>query len=435
MKRRAGAWALRGFVSVGIVVCALGCRPEQQPAPPLTEAVTLSAAKDLPVQTSLPDPMIFANGKRVQTPEQWRQRREEMKEIIQYYFTGTIPPPPGNVRGTLLDQRDLVNGTVKFERVRLSFGPDESLGFEVAIFRPADGGPFPTVVQPSFFLTPGSPMPTTAEMAALTTAPTTQTARPSFLRPITPESAASGYSDLLRRGYAVCTFWYQQCGVDNETHSKSTGFFSAYPSYDWGDLAAWAWGMSRCVDYLETRDFADKSKFIAVGHSRLGKTTLIAGAMDERFALVAPAGSGCAGTGAFRFNGPGRGGKQGIEDFAKRFGYQMGPRMQDFVGQVDRLPFDQHWLIALVAPRPLISIEALNDGACNGMACKKSWLAARSVYDFLGADDELGVNFREGKHALTAEDWKAILDFSDSRLLGKTVDRRFDQFPSDDLLH
>jgi hypothetical protein len=193
--------------------------------------------------------------------------------------------------------------------------------------------------------------------------------------------------------------------------------------------------MSRVVDYLETQPFADKTKLIALGHSRLGKTALVAGAFDERFALVAPAGSGCAGTGAFRFNGPGRGGKQGIEDFATQFNYQLGPRMPQFIGHVTKLPFDQHWLIALVAPRPFISAEGLNDGACNGKATKASILAARPTYEFLGSGDKLGVNFRPGKHALTPEDWHAVLDFADQQLRGMKVERKFDTFPPDDQLH
>ena len=126
------------------------------------------------------------------------------------------------------------------------------------------------------------------------------------------EKAAQNYAEPLRRGYAIVCFQYQQCGLDKPQGYRQSGFFPAYPRYDWGDLAAWAWGMSRSVNYLETQAFADKAKIIAVGHSRLGKAALVAGAFDERFALTAPAGSGCAGTGAYRFNGKGRGGKEGL---------------------------------------------------------------------------------------------------------------------------
>ena len=138
--------------------------------------------------------------------------------------------------------------------------------------------------------------------------------------------------------------------------------------------------MSRCVDYLQTQAFADKSKLIALGHSRLGKTTLVAGAFDERFALTAPAGSGCGGTGAYRFNGKGRGGREGLEDATKNFPQWFGPRLHEFAGQVKKLPFDQHWLMALIAPRLFIAADGLDDKATNVNAWSKvTWRPGRST--------------------------------------------------------
>jgi hypothetical protein len=246
-------------------------------------------------------------------------------------------------------------------------------------------------------------------------------------------AAKEQFSMALSRGYGVITFYYQQCGRD-EPNYRDSAFFPSYPQYDWTDLAAWAWGMSRCVDYLETQSFADKSKLIALGHSRLGKCTLVAGALDERFALIAPAGSGCCGTGAFRFNGKTRGGKEGLEDVLKRFPQWISPRMAVFANNVDAMPFDQHWLIALCAPRPFIAADALGDPYCNGNALKQSWLAARLVYKLLGAKEKLGIHFRTGGHALAEEDWKVILDFADWHLRGLHAQRRFDELPADELL-
>ena len=185
--------------------------------------------------------------------------------------------------------------------------------------------------------------------------------------------------------------------------------------------------MSRCVDYLETQPFVDKSKLIAVGHSRLGKAALVAGAFDERFALTAPAGSGCGGTSAYRFTGKGRGGHEGLEDLVKNFPQWVGPHLAEFSGQVEKLPFDQHWLITLVAPRVFIAADALNDTSVN--ALEQSYLAAKPVYDLLGVPDHLGLNFRPGGHYLGPLEWKAILDISDQQLRHMEVKRRFDQLP------
>ena len=193
--------------------------------------------------------------------------------------------------------------------------------------------------------------------------------------------------------------------------------------------------MSRCVDYLETQPFADASKLIALGHSRLGKAALIAGAMDERFALTAPAGSGCGGTGAYRFNGKSRGGKEGLENATKRFPQWFSPHLAEFSGQVEKLPFDQHWLIALVAPRCFIAADGLSDPYCNGNALAQSYLAAKPVYEFLGVPQHLGIHFRPGQHLLAPADWQAILDFSDQQLRQLPVKEHFDQLPPPGELH
>ena len=167
------------------------------------------------------------------------------------------------------------------------------------------------------------------------------------------ERAARGYAEPLHRGYAArCLSIISSAVWTRHKATGKSGFFPSYPGYDWGDLAAWAWGMSRCVDYLQTQPFADPSKILAVGHSRLGKTALVAGALDERFALTAPAGSGCGGTGAYRFNGKGRGGKEGLEDATRVFPQWFGPHLAQFAGQVEKLPFDQHWLLAGFGRRP-----------------------------------------------------------------------------------
>jgi hypothetical protein len=227
------------------------------------------------------------------------------------------------------------------------------------------------------------------------------------------------------------TYRYTQCGEDNPNFRQSS-FYPAYPGYDWGVLAGWAWGLSRVVDYLETQPFADKSKLIALGHSRLGKLVMVATAFDERISMGAPAGSSGAGTGAYRFCGPGRGGKEGIEDMTRKFPYYFEPRLKEFTGQMEKLPFDAHWFIALTAPRPWISIEGTDDQNCVPNAVRQSVLAAQPVYALLGAPTgRVGVNYEPHRHALTAEDWAAALDFADKYLRGMKVERRFDQFPTE----
>jgi len=395
--------------------------------------MTFPEVKDLPVQTNMPDVMTFADGTKVTTPKQWQRRREEMKEILEHYELGHAPPPPGNVRGKELKSSAVLDGSANFRLVHLEFGPKRSLGFDIAIFTPAGKGPFPTIINPSFFGTPGV-MPTNAPVRAevsTNNASTNTRPRFNFNAPVDPERAARGFSNQLARGYAIVTYRYTQCGEDNPNF-RTNSFYPAYPKYDWGVLMGWAWGLSRVVDYLETQPFADKHKLIALGHSRLGKLTMVATAFDDRISLGAPAGSSGAGTGAYRFCGPGRGGKEGVEDMTRKFGYYFVPRLAEFTGQMEKLPFDAHWFVALTAPRPWISVEGTDDQNCVPNAVKQTVLAAKPVYQFLGVSpDRVGVNYEVHRHALTADDWNAALDFTDQQLRGIDHHRTFDQYPSE----
>ncbi len=384
---------------------------------------TMPDVNDLPLRKEMPDPLVMNDGAKVTTAAQWHARRTEMKRILEYYSIGTMPPPPGNVTGHELKSQVVVDGKVNFRLVHLAFGPDEKLGFDVAIFAPAEtAGPFPTFVNISFEPTPGLPY---------TRSPSNPT-RPA--KSLDAETAARRLAPELDRGYAVVTYNYEETG-DDSRRGLTNKFIAAYPDYDWHVEGAWAWGMSRVVDYLQTQAFADKSKLIAIGHSRLGKATLIAGAFDERFAMVAPAGSGAYGTGAFRFNGMTNGGKEGLDEIIASFPYWIGPRLPQFSGQLYKLPFDQHWLIALVAPRAFISLDALDDQYANGNALAESYRAAKPVYELLGAPSREGINFRPGRHDLSPVDWQAALDFADQQLRGLDVKRAFDQLPPREQLH
>ena len=105
------------------------------------------------------------------------------------------------------------------------------------------------------------------------------------------------------------------------------------------------------------------------------------------------------------------------------------PNLYQFAADVDRLPFDQHWLIALAAPRAFISLEGTDDQNCVPNALKQAIAGAMPAYELLGAPRRLGVHYAAHRHALTDEDWAALLDFADQQLFGKDVARRFDQFP------
>ena len=367
------------------------------------------AAADLPAVSGLPDPLRRPDGSPITDTKQWPAQRAWMKAILEHYALGHAPPPPGYVRGEIFREAGVLDGKGTYRLVKLTFGPGESLHLQVALFLPGDGrGVYPTIIQPSFGATPG--------------------ADPAPPKPVSLEAGALHAAPILARGYALLTYDYQQAGLDR-ADNRASGFFPAYPEADWSTETAWAWGLSRAVDYLETQPVVDKARIIAVGHSRLGKMTLIAGAYDERIALSVPAGSGTGGTAAYRLTGPGHGGES-LQHIVEAFPHWFSPRLKEFVGQVDRLPFDQHWLIALTAPRALLTEDGVDDQGVNAPAVEASYRAAKSVYEWLGVGNRLGIYFRPGGHHLQAEDWAIILDFADRELRGMTVGRKFDVAPA-----
>ena len=340
-----------------------------------------SSLETLPSIRELPDLFSLSDGTRVATTEQWQQRRLEMKQIIQYFAYGHLPPRPDHITAEVRETRNLAKhpGATR-QLIRLSIGSRSKLAVDISIHRPKSKQPCPVIVIPVHRITelPCLPM-------------------------------------VLERGYALVQF--ERDDLDPDKSDVVGPAQSAYPDSDWGTLAVWAWGAMRVVDYLESRHDLDLDRIVLTGHSRDGKVALLAGALDERFALVAPNGSGCGGAGCFRNTGSTSESLEQVTD-PKRFGYWFHPRLRWFAGREDQLPFDQHFLKALIAPRPLLCTEARGDVWANPMGTRRTSIAARDIYSFLDAKDKIGLTYRDGQHDQTLEDWQALLDFADWHLRG-----------------
>ncbi|MFB6343216.1 hypothetical protein ACE1ET_15930 [Saccharicrinis sp. FJH62] len=361
------------------------------------------SADELLESKEMPDPLTMNDGTKVTTAEQWQIRRQEMIRILEDYEYGHMPPAPGNVKATTISSEYGIpvnkdsTLTANYRKQHLTFGPNAVCGFDVGIFTPADEGPetgYPVFVTLSF----------NAERSGIYFA-----------------------GEPLKRGYAVVTIPYNQLGADASSWNE-TAFFPHYPEYDWRDFSAWAWGISRVVDYLETDPLIDEDKIIISGVSRLGQAVLLAGALDERIAMTAPVAGGMA----WRFSGKemGNGLGQGITEVVDQNTYWFGPNFEKFRNLTTHLPCDQHWLPALTAPRLFILCNAFNDEYGRAYAALQTVQSAQPVYEFLGVKDNLGMHFREGGHGMTMEDWNAILDFADQKLLHKPGNRVFNRIPS-----
>jgi dienelactone hydrolase len=195
------------------------------------------------------------------------------------------------------------------------------------------------------------------------------------------------------------------------------------------------------VDYLVTDRDIDKARIAAVGHSRNGKTALVAAAYDERIALAIPHQAGCGGTAPNRvapeLAKPQANGRPTAETMAvinKSFPHWFNAEYKKFNATPEKLPFDQHELVALMAPRPVLLSNAAGDKWANPGQQFEMLKAAEPVYQLLNAggcdaatmppegkliSSRLGYYIRPGNHAMTSGDWIVFLDFADRHLGGK----------------
>jgi hypothetical protein len=420
-----------------------GPDPAEIPLPPIhTGLGVLPGVTELPVRREMPAVLVMNDGTRVTTRKQWAKRREEMRRILSYYAVGSMPPAPGNVKGVEIHAELVLDGTVKYRQIHLSFGPSGSLGLDIGIFAPVRGGPFPAIILQTGSV-PGAPvlprLPQGAnqgrgENVLLIVAPEKPVASAPAAAgaPQTAARLATERADVFRRGYALVVYNPNDCAEDTTLRNpdgswafRNTRFFPAYPGYDWGILAAWAWGASRVADYLEQDRSIDKTRLIITGASRNGKSSMVAAAFDDRLS-GAPVVTGGGGVGAYRFAGPRN--SETLDLMQKKYPNWFSPNLHQFWGQVEKLPFDQHWFVALAAPRPFIALEGTTDTISLPEAVKESILGARPAYELLGVPGRLGVHYSSHGHAFTSEDWTAMMDFFDRTLRGKQVDQTFDRF-------
>lgn len=410
----------------------------QIPVPPIATGFKAQPGiESLAVHPNLPDPLLTNQGVTITTPQQWLQHRPEIKNILSYYAVGHMPPAPDNVQGKILKSQRLLDGQVQYHLIHLAFGPQSSLGFDIALFLPtSQPGPFPTIIFPTFSPTPGA-----APLATMPRRPEQGHGKDALRLPLgipeatepapaprreDPAHTAEANQRLFERGYALVTYHYQDCGEDTIARNpdgtwafRNTRFFPAYPNYDWGLLGAWAWGISRCIDYLEGLKFIDKNAFIATGHSRVGKVVLVAGAFDERIAISAPAGTAGGGVGVYRLCGKRRTGGEGLDDMMRKYPNWFSPHLHEFAQHPEKLPFDQHWFIALTAPRCFITLDGTTDHICSQEATRAALEAAKPVYALFDRIDCLTGHLSDHGHTFHQEDWQALLDFADAQLKRK----------------
>ena len=225
---------------------------------------------------------------------------------------------------------------------------------------------------------------------------------------------------IVERGFAAVTFFNGDVAPDCDI-GNTEGVFACYedpkavrkakhrPRNAWGTLSAWAWGASRVMDWICTEPSIDESRVAVIGHSRGGKTALLTGVLDQRFAMACVNDSGCSGTKLNRMDLPK---SEKIADITRSFPYWFCANYRMWVNRDFETPFDQHQFMALMAPR-LLAVGSAEDDAWAGPAAEaESCRLARPAWD-----DPSKVNYhvRPGGHDLNLVDWEAYMDFAASR--------------------
>lgn len=319
---------------------------------------------------ALPDLFVALDGTPVTSLSQWQARRAEIHRLSVPLAYGDWPAVPRETLGEVLHQavvRSLGDARLWTCRVLA----DGRHAFLLRLYAPAGAGRFPVVLN-------GDACWHYAVDAVI--------------------------GDMLRRGYAFAQFNRVEIVPDMPVAPGAAGA-----------LAAWAWGYHRAVDALLQLPLVDGSRIAVVGHSRGGKAALLAGATDERIALTSANNSGAGGAGCWRWGGPG---SETLADITRAFPHWFGPQLAAYAGREHALPFDQHFLKALVAPRALFTTEALDDAWANPLGTWVTHEAARRLYDWLGVPQRIAIRYRAGGHAHAPGDWAALLDVADHLFKG-----------------
>jgi hypothetical protein len=386
----------------------------------------------------LPDPLVASDGRRITSTKDWfDKRRPELIHLFEENVYGRSPSDPKSLSfQTLSVTRNALAGAAVRKQVRVQFssvagGP----AMTILLYSPSQAKePVPVFVglnfdgnqavqnDPGILLSTGwMPAAPGVENNKATEATRGADAR-SWPVPM-----------ILARGYGVASVYAGDIAPDHADNYQEGVFPLFYrpgqskPEADqWGTIAAWAWGLSRIADYLETDPDVDKRRLVVIGHSRLGKAALWAGVQDTRFALVVSNDSGEGGAALAR-----RKFGERTEDLNTVFPHWYCENYKRYNGKEEMLPVDSNELLALVAPRPLYVASAEDDLWADPKGEFLGAKGATPVYrlfgeEGLGAETMpppeqpimtiVGYHVRHGKHAITEYDWTHYITFADKQL-------------------
>jgi hypothetical protein len=414
----------RRYIAAMILSCCAASAQTAKAPAAVVAGIPVNYDEALVGTYKLPDPLTLTDGKPVHDAKTWyAKRRPEIVRLFEENQYGRSPGRPGGMNFDVFDKgTPALDGKAVRRQVTAYFSGDKSgPKMDLLLYLPANARkPAPVLLNLSF----------TANSSAVDD----PGIKPGEIwgrdKKKVPASSGRSFGKLnvtpfLAAGFGVATIYYGDIDPDFDG-GVPYGVRALYPAEEWGSIAAWAWGLSRALDYLETDKGVDSKRVAILGVSRLGKTVLWAGAHDTRFAMVIASCSGEGGAALSRRNYG-----ETIKHLNARFGYQFGANYQKFGDHPDQSPVDANMLLALIAPRPVLLQTGDKDFWSDPKGEFLAAVAAGPVFRLLGKQgldtDQMppagqpilhtvGYSMHDGGHGTIPSDWELFLKFMQMHL-------------------
>ena len=344
----------------------------------------------------MPDPFLKPDGTRV-TPQEWPEYKKSLREMIVDIGFGGMPPRPEVVEIEFLNKfrrAEPEHETSNWLRIHAGT-KEKQISFCLELCVPYVEGISPEDLH--------------APMTATEKYPVVLTGDGCYYNMERPEIA-----HINRLGFIAAKFNRLEIADDSGAVRGLGAIYDLYPG-DYSAISAWAWGYMVCMDVFEKLSYTDETEVAITGHSRGGKTVMLAAAVDERIKYVCPNNSGTHGANSYRCEVPVQEGvprrTETIQDTLTNLASWTGLKLENYRNCVEDLPYDNHYFGALIAPRYYLQCEGMQDYWINPIGAWQNFMAVKACYKYLGCEDHAGAWFRPGYHRHKLPDYAEFLDF------------------------